>query len=259
MRRVIILGLMVVAGWGCGGKSGEVTGATVPAAGGAAETRTATSGERVTAGLRDRFLYEHNAQFNEGRTFRWVTPIPIHIVTGDPAVDSFFLAQFVAWEAALAGAGGRPLYSVRPVATTNPPRGIFLALVELPGSTIGYADPFSPLGQSRRGTSSELGERARRRIALRAAPRRLEVPETLTSGETVRCLMSLDPVIFDSVEVAASTIRHEIGHCLGFIGHVSNPRSLMHATSCCPLTITSDVSGMMRRLYRLAPGTPVTR
>jgi predicted Zn-dependent protease len=72
-----------------------------------------------------------------------------------------------------------------------------------------------------------------------------------------RC--SLDPEIFGSAEAAAAVIRHEIGHCLGFIGHVSNPRSLMHPTSCCPLTITADVRGMMRRLYRLAPGTPVTR
>jgi hypothetical protein len=32
----------------------------------------------------------------------------------------------------------------------------------------------------------------------------------------------------------------------------------MHATSCCPLTITTDVVGVMRTLYGLPPGTPVT-
>jgi hypothetical protein len=29
--------------------------------------------------------------------------------------------------------------------------------------------------------------------------------------------------------------------------------------TCCALNITSDVSGMMRKLYNLEPGTDVTR
>jgi hypothetical protein len=53
-----------------------------------------------------------------------------------------------------------------------------------------------------------------------------------------------------------SVIRHEVGHCLGFLGHVSS--GLMRP-SCCLLNITSDVRNMMRQLYNLPPGTEVTR
>jgi hypothetical protein len=54
-------------------------------------------------------------------------------------------------------------------------------------------------------------------------------------------------------------LRHEVGHCLGFIGHVPNRNSVMHPSACCPLTITADVSRMMRTLYSNEPNTPVTR
>ena len=246
MRRLIVLGLVAGLGWGCGSGAGNVTGSAASTSVQASEAQPAER-RSVTVDLRDRFLLEHNAQFFRGRTFRWVAPIPLPILTGDPDVNGFLFEQFAAWERALAGAGGRPLFSLQPSSSSPPARGIFFVLEDLPGSVVGLGDPFSPLGE------------ARRRISLRAAARHVEAPEILTNGQILRCRISLDPVIFDDAEVAAAVIRHEIGHCLGFIGHVSNRASLMHATSCCPLTITADVTGMMRRLYRLAPATRVTR
>jgi hypothetical protein len=86
--------------------------------------------------------------------------------------------------------------------------------------------------------------------------RRLTVPEVLESGEIRRCGLVLDEELaFINVTVLQTVIRHELGHCLGFMGHVST--GLMRPT-CCALNITSDVSNMLRKLYSLPPGTEVT-
>jgi hypothetical protein len=233
--------------------------------------------QRVTGDLRNRFLHEHNAAFFGGRTFRWVTPIPIFTVTGDARVDRLILEQFLAWEAALGGAGGVPFYSPQAVARQVPPRGIFFATGDLPGQVVGLGNPFFTPTTSGGGggggggappgpppASPAPGDRGVAFELRRQLPptpvRRVEVPEVLSSGQIQRCVIVLDPVLDNVSDTALRTfIRHEVGHCLGFIGHVSS--GLMRASPCfpCRLNITSDVSNMMRQLYNLPPGTEVTR
>jgi len=259
MRRLVAIMLILGAAWGCGhGASSSTTG---PTATSAAEQGSPAMGKTVTANLRDAFLYDHNAAFNSGRTFRWVPPIPIYVVTGDAEVDDLLLEQFVAWEAALGGAGGTPFYTPQGVTRSIPRRGIFLAIGDLPGNIVGYADPTAPpLAETRR-TTSGLGRKlSQPRTVAAGAPRRLELPELSASNEVQRCQIILDPVLADASPAAFKhVLRHEIGHCLGFAGHVGSTASVMHASACCPLAITGDVSGMLRRLYGLPPGTDVTR
>jgi len=235
---LLVLSLLAA---GCGGGSKNPTGSTV------------TAGRSVTAHLKDAFLFDHNAAFNDSRTFRWVPPIPIYIGSGDVGGD-FLLAQFTAWEAALGGAGGTPFYEPRPATRQIPSQGIFFAVADLPDPVIGFGDPFVSAAQSTRAAS--LGRTLRQGLPQVAA-RRVEMPEVLASGEIRRCVIILDENL-DTVSAGtlALIIRHEIGHCLGFLGHVSS--GLMKPT-CCGTEITSDVRGMMRKLYTLAPGTDVTR
>jgi hypothetical protein len=236
MRRLLFLLLSGLLVAGCGGGSKDPAG---PTAAGAAQT---------TAELRDRFLFDHNAAFNDGRTFRWVPPIPIFI--GD---DDLLLEQFLAWEGALAGAGGSPFYAPQATPRTTPRRGIFFGIDDLPGSVVGFGCPFF-------GTPDGPCPAISRRLAQVAVPtavRRVEMPEILSNGEIQRCVIVLDPSLTDFGDTAVRwVIRHEVGHCLGFIGHVAS--GLMRPR-CCALNITSDVTGMMRKLYSLEPGTDVTR
>jgi hypothetical protein len=231
---------------GCGSDS-----PTGPRSKTSAQTRTAS------ADLKDRFLLDHNAGFNGGFTFRWVPPIPIFVITGDDVADTAIMEQFLAWEMALAGAGGSPFYEPRPVTNFLPSRGIILAIADLPGNVVGLGDPFSPLAQLPKG-HNPVGARLRQLKV--PAIRKLEIPELTSGSEIQRCALVLDPVLLDAPLAAFnSVLRHEVGHCLGFIGHVPNRRSVMHPTACCPLTITADVSRMMRTLYNNEPNTPVTR
>jgi hypothetical protein len=240
---VVLLGILWLAG--CA-RSDSPTG---PKTGTAGESRT------VSADLRDRFLLDHNAAFNGGVTFRWVPPIPIYVITGDEFTDNLIMEQFLAWEVALAGAGGTPFYEPQPIAQRVPQRGIFLAVADLPDNVVGLGDPFSEFAQRPR----QDGVRAAqiRRLRLPQAAGRVEVPQISADSETQTCALVLDPVLLDGPETPLrSVIRHEVGHCLGFIGHVST--GLMKPT-CCALNITSDVRNMMRKLYNNPPGTPVTR
>ena len=145
---------------------------------------------------------------------------------------------------------GASLY--QPLGPTRkvPPSGIFFAVDDLPGTTIGRADPYF---QGRQGTGARLLRQVR---ATGVPARRLELPEVLPSGEIRRCAIVLDESLASLGESAVrATLRHEIGHCLGFAGHVKS--GLMRST-CCVLTITPNVVRMMRRLYSLPPGTEVT-
>jgi hypothetical protein len=84
----------------------------------------------------------------------------------------------------------------------------------------------------------------------------VEVPQITGDSEIQTCALVLDPVLLDGPTLTLkSVIRHEVGHCLGFIGHVAS--GLMKPV-CCALNITSDVQNMMRKLYNNPPGTPVT-
>ena len=204
----------------------------------------------------DRFLFEHNAGFNAGRTFRWLPPIPIFVGTGDPEVDNFLLEQFLAWEGALGGAGGTPFYEPREMPQQVPGRGIFFVISDLPGEVIGLGNPFLDVAQARTEGDSVVARQLRKR-ALRATVRQLEIPEVLASGEIQRCGIVLDESLARaSVGTLTSVVRHEVGHCLGFAGHVGT--GLMKPR-CCAQNITPDVRNMMRKLYRLEVGTEVTR
>jgi hypothetical protein len=243
---LLLLGLVLVSG--CAKGSGDAPHPTGPTAVGAAE-----SGKRVSANLQDSFLFDHNASFNDGRTFRWVTPIPIFVGTPEPAVTRVVLDQFLAWESALGGAGGTPFYAPQPVPQVIPRRGIFFTEADLPGNVVGFGDPFVVLPESRRSVAAAQ----LRKLVIPATPRRVEVPEILGTGEIQRCLIVLDPALENASDLTImAVIRHEIGHCLGFIGHVAT--GLMKPT-CCALNFTPDVVGMMKRLYNLPPGTPVSR
>jgi hypothetical protein len=244
---VVLLGLLMVSG--CAKGSGDAAHTTGPTAVGASE-----GVKRVSADLRDGFLSDHNASFNDGRTFRWVTPIPIFVITPEPAVTNVVLEQFMAWESALGGAGGSPFYAPQQVSPRRVPRrGIFFTEGDLPGAVVGRGDPTVVFGESRR----SAGPRDLRTLVIPAAPRRMEMPEILASGEIQRCLITLDPALQNVSEgTIKAVIRHEVGHCLGFIGHVAS--GLMKPT-CCALNFTSDVVGMMKKLYNLPPGTEVTR
>jgi hypothetical protein len=254
---VAVLELSALLGWGC--DRGGVTGPTSPSVPHSSEV--AKTGGSVTAELRDSFLYEHNARFFRGQTFRWVPPIRIHVLTGEPDLDEFILKQFLAWEAVLTGTFATPLYDAQPIATSIPPSGIFLAVFPLPGNLVGLGNPITPIGEKpRRGVT--VAETLRLRIPLTTALRRVEVPEIQANGQIQRCVIVFDPVLeFLGDDVFEAVFRHEIGHCLGFIGHV--PKGLMAATvevgKKPSLAITSDVRNMMRKLYRLPPGTKVTR
>jgi hypothetical protein len=243
MRTMVgILVALVVLVSGCGKGSGDrVTGPTAEAPAGA---------RRISAKLQNHFLYEHNAAFNAGRTARWVAPIPIYTGTGDPSLDEFLLAQFLPWEAALAGAGGSPFFSPQPMARRLPKRGIFFAIQDLPPGVVAAGDPIDPLAEKRRRVAPALP-----RVTLGEASRHIQAPEIRANGEIQRCVIILDPDVagLDDHRFGL-VVRHEVGHCLGFIGHVAS--GLMRPT-CCADAITPDVAGMMRTLYNLPPGTEV--
>lgn len=243
MRRfaVALLGIVWLAG--CSGSDSP----TGPKSGSAAQA--------VSADLRDRFLLDHNASFNGGVTFRWIPPIPIYVITGDEFTDSLVMEQFLAWEGALAGAGGVPFYEPRQATQVVPQRGIFLATADLPDPVIGRGDVFSTFSEK----PKQSGVRAAqfRRLRLPQATRTVEIPQISADSEILTCALILDPVVLDFPEARIrAVIRHEVGHCLGFLGHVSS--GLMKPT-CCALNITSDVRNMMRKLYNNPPATVVTR
>jgi hypothetical protein len=239
---VVALTAQLVAGCGSG-----PSGATGPTAAGDKQVQQGKRG--ATLELRDRFLYEHNAAFFGGRTFRWVTPIPIYLLTGDPSLDRLLLAEAQVWEGPLAGVAGVPFYQTLGQSSGVPPTGIFFAVEDLPDHFIGGANPFF---QEPRGA----GARLLRQVRTTAPGRRQELRQVLPSGQITRCAVLLDPSLSFAPERAVRvTVRHEIGHCLGFGGHVGS--GLMRPT-CCEMNITSNVIRMLRRLYSLPPGTVVT-
>ena len=250
MRTAVALALVSLGVAGCGGGPGGAA-PTGPTA-----VRTAETGGRTApAALHDRVLFDHNASFNGGRTFRWVTPIPIFVVTPDPVVTDLALDQFLAWESALGGVGGSPFYTPLGIDARHVPRrGIFFTVGDLPDRTLATGDPSVEFAEARRGASG-LARRLPM-LAAPAGPGALRVPEITAGGEIQRCLITLDPVLDAASEATVkAVIRHEVGHCLGFIGHVSS--GLMKPT-CCALNFTPDVVGMMKRLYGQPPGTEVT-
>jgi hypothetical protein len=235
----------------CGKSAGEsaasVAGPTVHAASEASQ-------------VRDGFLFEHNAQFTGGRTFRWVPPIPIYILGPVAATNQLVLDQFLAWEAAMSGVVSPPFYVPLDVGGSQiPSRGILFERHTIPpqpgcpspppGFIIGgCSNPFASPDQP---PQLPLAEQTRPQVS---------VPEVRADGQIQTCVSQIDPLISTANSFTMKwLIRHEIGRCLGFIGTV--PSGIM-APSCCTatssLTITPDVAGMMRTLYRVPPGTTVS-
>src|SRR5262249_28646980 len=130
---------------------------------------------------------------------------------------------------------------------------------DLPEDVVGCADPGGARIAETRRTTAALG-RVLGKLRSAGAARRLELPELSGNNEIRRCQIILDPALADMPDIVFKhVLRHEIGHCLGFGGHVASTASVMHASACCPLAITGDVSGMLRKLYGLPPGTEVSR
>jgi hypothetical protein len=211
--------------------------------------------------VRDGFLFDHNAQFNGGRTFRWVPPIPIYILGPVAATNQLILDQFLAWETALGGVVSPPFYVPQAVGGTRiPSRGILFERHTIPpqpgcgappsGFIIGGCS--NPFAQPDQPPQLPLAEQPRLQVTL---------PEVRADGQIQTCVSQIDPQISTANSFAMKfVIRHEIGRCLGFLGTV--PSGIM-APTCCTATsslaITPDVTGMMRTLYRLPPGTAVSR
>jgi hypothetical protein len=180
---------------------------------------------------------------------RWLAPIPIFVGTDDPAFSDFLLLQFLAWETALGGVAGTPLFQPEAITRGVPRRGIFFQVGDLPGDVIGFADPFSPF-------ALRAPQAARTpRAVQHDGGARFRIPEILGSGAIQRCRITLDPDADSARNNLAVTIRHEIGHCLGFLGHVG---SGLMSPRCCQTAITADVRDMLRQLYSVPPGTEVT-
>jgi hypothetical protein len=243
--RVALVLVVALAGQllaGCENSPSRATGPT-------ADKQAAQGVRKVSLPLRDRFLYDHNAAFFGGRTGRWITPIPLYL-TGDPSIDQLLVGAAQVWEGPLAGTAGVPFYQPLGPPGGEPQTGIFFAIEDLPGNVIGFADPHY---QGTQGSGARLLRRVR---ANGLTARRVELPQVLPSGEIRRCAIILDPALAVFGETALRTaISHEVGHCLGFIGHVSS--GLMRRT-CCASNLTSNVVRMMNRLYSLPPGTVVT-
>jgi hypothetical protein len=233
--RISILLTFVAAMAGCGGSQNP----TSPTPGSPAKS--------VTGELRDSFLFAHNAALIGGRTWRWVPPIPIFIGSQNADFEGLLLTQFLVWENTLGGVVSTPFFEPHPLATTVPRRGIFFSSAELAGPVIGTADPFGNFG-------AQAGRPELPRPDLHQT-QVLRIPEVTAGGEVRRCLIRIDNRGFTRSQFAW-TVRHEIGHCLGFAGHA--PSGLM-APRCCSGAMTADVAGMMRKLYSLPPGTDVTR
>lgn len=184
------------------------------------------SGPSTTA-----LLWEHNAQHFNGRTLRWVPPIPVE-PSSSTQVNDAMAAQFANWEQAL----GQPLFRFGS-------GGVSIDFVDLPEGEeedlFGIASPFA-------------------QVRTRALPvhRTIRLPQVRSNGQIVSCRMALDPLAFQTREIFEFTFGHELGHCLGFVGHV--PSGLMAPRCCDRATITDDVRQMMRELYSLPPGTPIS-
>jgi hypothetical protein len=211
--------------------------------------------------VRNGFLFEHNAQFNGGRTFRWVSPIPIYILGPVAATNQLVLDQFLAWEAALSGVVSTPFYEPLDVGGSQiPSRGILFERHMIPPQP---GCPAPPTGFIIGGCSNPFQSPDQPpQLPLAEHPRlQVSVPEVGADGQIQTCVSQIDPLISTADSFTMKfLIRHEIGRCLGFLGTV--PRGVM-APTCCTATsslaITPDVTGMMRTLYRLPPGTTVSQ
>lgn len=220
-------------------------------------TQSSSAARLVTVDLRDPLLFRHNAQFFGGRTFRWLPPVPIFILTGDAFLDRQFDALVLGRWRDMTGV--RSLFSRHPIVVQPPARGIYFSFADLPGGTVVSANPLSESMQSVDSTEQSARAIARRLAqsgVSSSSERRMELPEVLPTGEIVRCEIMLDPITTTHGPSAAYALFNGIGRCLGFVGPA--PSGVMSA-KCCSFSFTSDVRRVMRKLYSLPPGTPVSR
>jgi len=79
------------------------------------------------------------------------------------------------------------------------------------------------------------------------------------SGEIAFCKIWLNPVAHQAggCGTMASTITHEVGHCLGLDGHTADG-GLMDKTAASANVITTNVSRTLNLLYSLPPGSSLS-
>ena len=79
------------------------------------------------------------------------------------------------------------------------------------------------------------------------------------NGEIAFCKIWLNPVAHQAggCGTMASTITHEVGHCLGLDGHTADG-GLMDKTAASANVITTNVSRTLNLLYSLPPGSSLS-
>jgi len=79
------------------------------------------------------------------------------------------------------------------------------------------------------------------------------------NGEIAFCKIWLNPVAHEGggCGTMASTITHEVGHCLGLDGHTADG-GLMDKTAASANVITANVNRTLNLLYSLPPGASLT-
>ncbi|MBI3455467.1 MAG: hypothetical protein HY002_06740 [Candidatus Rokubacteria bacterium] len=128
----------------------------------------------------------------------------------------------------------------------NAGEGIRLRRTDLPGDVLGFSGLLLP--------PTNIG------VVVAQAPRQshsLRIPQAI-SNRIRNCDVFLDPTLWNvDPAVLWHVIKHEVGHCLGFVDHTWESDSVMSQSVCCPMKIIPRVAAMMRELYTLPIGTEV--
>ncbi|MBI1893284.1 MAG: hypothetical protein HYS14_04130 [Candidatus Rokubacteria bacterium] len=194
-----------------------------------------TATTSVTAGQQS-IVSRHNAQFFNDKTTRWEVPINIFIV--NPGGRDILRD----WEVQTGGAIRLNFIDY------NPGEGIRFRALDLPGNIVGFSGLFEP--------PSSAG------VIVAQTPRihTLRIPQVI-SNRVRNCDVFLDPILWQSgAAVFWHVVKHEVGHCLGFVDHTFETDSVMsslESVPCCPTKIIPRVADMLRELYTLPIGTEV--
>lgn len=224
----LVLSILLV---GCGGKNPTApTAPSIPTAHG--------SGEQAVSAAQQSIVSRHNAQFFNGRTARWQVPINVWCVSqACKAVLAF-------WEQ---GTGGAVRFN--PV-DFNPGEGIRILEANICCGIQGFAGVPTPTLQPPGGIritgtvfTYPMAEQSRKLAQVDA------------SNRFRNCDIYIDTSLQNGTELFNRVIKHELGHCIGFIDHTLEGESVMSAPAGDK--IIPRVAEMLRELYRLPIGTEV--